>query len=433
MTAVHVQGTWGVRRWVRGAIRGDVDVWVGYQSWPACRRGGNRDRADRRRVRVSLRLRRPALQPSPSGEAAGGVDIASSDDHRGHQHNDRHHYRERYESHGRCGGRVGTVSRIGNQPIVVARHARPRKGHHPRRGRCLRLRVPSTATCRNNRSRRTRRGRRHSRGAPRLMPRPIIDLGSTTPWINYEQYSVPVVRAAASDPLVTINVSSGTTPGPVSLHLPADAQPAAGADAHLVVITPDGGFADEFWALNLNADTAGTSIHTDLAGSGVGIGWCRATGVSLLGGLIRPGEMTAIPHVLAIALPGNLLGGGYVWPAISTDAGGPGFVPEGSLLAIPAGTPKPAGIERAGFGDLRRARSLRRLCRRPVRRGCCRPLRGPRRERRTRSTRRAATCPPSCRCCASCSDRRRRRRPGSLPASISQGGGCALTTIAHSE
>jgi hypothetical protein len=69
----------------------------------------------------------------------------------------------------------------------------------------------------------------------------------------------------------------------------------------------------------------------------------------LLGGLIRSGEMTTIPHALAMALPYNVLGSGHVWPAISDDDGGaPGFVPEGSLLAIPAGTPRPAGLSPLG-------------------------------------------------------------------------------------
>ena len=89
-------------------------------------------------------------------------------------------------------------------------------------------------------------------------------------------------------------------------------------------------------------------IHTDLRGPGTGIGWVRATGVSLLGGLIRESEMTSIPHALAIALPEALLAPGFVWPAISGDAHGSGFVPEGSLLAIPRGTAKPGGLSPLG-------------------------------------------------------------------------------------
>ncbi len=135
----------------------------------------------------------------------------------------------------------------------------------------------------------------------------------------------------------------------MTLRIPASARAAAGTDAHLVVIAPDGLHANEFWSLDLNARTAGVTIPVDLKGSGVGIGWVRATGVSSLGGLIRSSELTKIPHALAIALPYNVLGNGQVWPATSNDDGGaPGFVPEGSLLAIPAGTPRPAGLSPLG-------------------------------------------------------------------------------------
>jgi hypothetical protein len=180
-------------------------------------------------------------------------------------------------------------------------------------------------------------------------PRQIVNLASTTPWINSAEYSIPVERASAGDPLVTIAVSGGTFPGPVTLRIPAGARPAAGTDAHLAVISPDGLHANEFWDLDLGARTASVTIPVDLKGSGVGIGWVRATGVSLLGGLIRSGETTTIPHALAIALPYYLLGSGDVWPAISNDDGGaPGTAPEGSLLAIPAGTPRPAGLSPLG-------------------------------------------------------------------------------------
>jgi hypothetical protein len=179
--------------------------------------------------------------------------------------------------------------------------------------------------------------------------RPVVTLSNSTPWINRAEYSVNVVRASATDPLVTIDATGGSFPGPVTVRIPASAAPAAGTDAHLVVISPDGTHASEFWLLDLTARTAGVYLPVDLEGSGVGLGWVRATGVSLLGGLIRRGEMTKIPHALAVALPYGLLGDGHVWPAISDDDGGaPGTAPEGSLLAIPPGTPRPAGLSPLG-------------------------------------------------------------------------------------
>ena len=123
------------------------------------------------------------------------------------------------------------------------------------------------------------------------------------PWINAEDYSIPVYRASASDPLVTINAVSGTNIGPVTVRIPANAQPAAGTDKHLVVISPDGLSSDEWEGLDLSTRTAYVYIHVDLEGSGVGIGWARATGVSELGGLIRKEEVAGgvIPHAPRLA------------------------------------------------------------------------------------------------------------------------------------
>ena len=166
------------------------------------------------------------------------------------------------------------------------------------------------------------------------------------PWLNYDAYSIPIYQASASDPLVTITARSGTNPGPTTVRIPSNAQPAVGTDRHMVVITPDHSGTDEWWDLDLGARTAGTYIHADLQGSGFGIGWVRATGVSLMGGLIRPAEVLAgkIPHVLAFAAPGGTTGTACpIWPATTCDAGG-----EGALIAIPPGTPKPAGLSTLG-------------------------------------------------------------------------------------
>jgi len=78
-------------------------------------------------------------------------------------------------------------------------------------------------------------------------------------------------------------------------------------------------------------------------------GICLAAGTSLLGGLIRAGELRAgIPHALQIIVgpsrwnrhaPGNRSGASFVWPASSSDNPAPfatsGNMYEGSLFAIP--------------------------------------------------------------------------------------------------
>ncbi len=142
---------------------------------------------------------------------------------------------------------------------------------------------------------------------------------------------MPGCPAEATNPLVTIEVASGTYPGPVTVRIPARATPAAGTHARtLVVISPDGTRAIGVLGIHLAACTAGVYVPVDLNSSGVGVGWVRATGVSRLGGLIRRGEMTKIPHVLAMGMPYAILGSGHVWPAtFDHDGGAPGSVPEG--------------------------------------------------------------------------------------------------------
>jgi hypothetical protein len=185
--------------------------------------------------------------------------------------------------------------------------------------------------------------------------RPFLSSGECCPSINYQSYSVPIYQASANDPEVTITASSGTNPGAHTTRIPVTAMPANGSDMHMVVIAPDHESDDEWWELNLATHTAGVYLHVDLTGSGVGIGYVRATGVSLMGGLIRSAEINAdsIPHVLAMGAPGGLTGKTCpIWPAITCDAAG-----EGALVAIPPGTPEPAGLSPLGaaiFDALRR-------------------------------------------------------------------------------
>jgi hypothetical protein len=125
--------------------------------------------------------------------------------------------------------------------------------------------------------------------------------------------------------------------------MPDGARAAAGADAHLHILSPDGHTAHEFFDFQRTDDgaTAEYYVVSDLTGSGVLDGGTRAYGGSALGGLIRTWELEKgeIRHALALALGGQQLRRGPVWPADSEDDNSletySGQIPMGALLAIP--------------------------------------------------------------------------------------------------
>jgi hypothetical protein len=174
---------------------------------------------------------------------------------------------------------------------------------------------------------------------------PIRDRG--TPYVNRDAYSIPIYFAQASDGPKTFNASGGSYPGNNTIpNFPANAQSAAGTDKHLCIISPDRRYSYEMWACDVGAGQSGTFMRVDLRGPGVGLGWCRATGVSVIAGLIRKDELAAgvIPHALAMAGSQGWTGaGGQPWPAISNDDG---FSGEGSWLGIPRSTQMPTGMSK---------------------------------------------------------------------------------------
>ena len=134
-------------------------------------------------------------------------------------------------------------------------------------------------------------------------------------------------------------------------------------EGHVSIIRGDGVTADEWYQYynpsnpNRNSSVTnlrGDGLHTN-AGPGTGpVHQQRASQVSQLGGLIRLADLNrgVIPHALSIALPNVTLRSGWVWPAFGQDGDGAsaytGFVPMGSLIAIPSGVPMPAGLSPAG-------------------------------------------------------------------------------------
>jgi hypothetical protein len=171
-------------------------------------------------------------------------------------------------------------------------------------------------------------------------------------WINARDYSHPLVRATAADPMVSVRwryaVFAPWTNGTTQYRIPASAQPAAGVDAHLHVLDADGRTLHETYQLSGTGANRSAFKYGrfDLRGSGVGTtdgrnDGTRAYGGSAIGGLIRTWELESgsIRHALALTLTNGQLRNGWVWPATSQDTGGAsyaGHVPMGSLVAIPS-------------------------------------------------------------------------------------------------
>ena len=178
-------------------------------------------------------------------------------------------------------------------------------------------------------------------------------------WVNDEQFSIPLVRSAPTDPLVAVSVPSswGWPGGTVSVRIPADVTGAAGSDGALTVV--DGGTAYDFWQFqrsDVGHASAAAWAAAWLSGSGVGrpspfLGaGIRAAGTSGYGGLITAGDLTGpgdFRHALAVSLLGSELSGSHVAPAIAGE-GGSGSIPMGARLGIPRGTPMPGGLSPIG-------------------------------------------------------------------------------------
>jgi hypothetical protein len=159
-------------------------------------------------------------------------------------------------------------------------------------------------------------------------------------YVNAGTFSHPIYRATDDDPMATVEVRDGTT---VEYRIPDDARPAEGTDAHLHVVDPDDDVLHESFKMEGENPrwTSGYYVRTDLRGPGVGEQGVRAYGGSAIGGLIRAWELREgeITHALAVALDGDALKEGFVWPATAEDANAPdeyeGEVPMGTFAAIP--------------------------------------------------------------------------------------------------
>jgi hypothetical protein len=173
------------------------------------------------------------------------------------------------------------------------------------------------------------------------------------PWIETADDSTPIYVVGPSQRCVPVRLDVTQAYGKTlraafaRVPLPADAQPAAGSDAHLTLIQPSTDSMWEFWHLRRDGGqwraAWGGAIH-DVSSSpgyyttdswpGAQASWgSTATSLPVVAGTMTIGELERgqIDHALAIAIP-NAKQGIFAFPAERTD---------GTLttsVAIPEGT-----------------------------------------------------------------------------------------------
>jgi hypothetical protein len=167
-------------------------------------------------------------------------------------------------------------------------------------------------------------------------------------WINTDTYSTPVYTVPASQPVVKIKLDVYAPALQTDFNavpLPANAQPARGADAHLVVQQPATDTMWEFWAMYRAADGwharwggKMTSVSANRGYFPAAFG-ATATSLPLLGGLIRPDELSVrrIDHALAIGV-NDVRAGTFTFPAQRTDGNlsSTASILEGTRFRLPA-------------------------------------------------------------------------------------------------
>ena len=175
------------------------------------------------------------------------------------------------------------------------------------------------------------------------------------PAINTTSWSVPVYTVPANQPLVSVTptryVPAALKSAWSAVPLPANAQPAVGSDAHLVVWQPSTDSMWEFWRLERSGEAWRASwggamqgvsgnygVYGPEAWPGASASWgASASSLPLVGGLItlEDLQMGKINHALAISIP-NVRGAVYASPAQRTDGGSveSSSLPEGAHLRL---------------------------------------------------------------------------------------------------
>jgi hypothetical protein len=149
------------------------------------------------------------------------------------------------------------------------------------------------------------------------------------PWINSYEYSAPVYRVPRGQKRVRVKLDTNYDPlerAIAAVPVPGRATPAKGSDSHMVIWQPSTDTMWEFWRMHRRSD----GWHARWGGRMERVSKNRgsfpaplgatATGLPLLGGLIRPGELRSghIRHALAFSLP-EARAGTFASPATRTD------------------------------------------------------------------------------------------------------------------
>jgi hypothetical protein len=175
------------------------------------------------------------------------------------------------------------------------------------------------------------------------------------PWINTNEYSVPILTVSATQPTVPVRLVHAPEPALSSawsaVPLPSNAQPAAGTDANLVVWQPSTDRMWEFWQLahtegGWSASWGGAIRHVSRnpgvygpeAWPGAQPWWgASASSLALAGGVITIEDLRSgtIDHALAISIP-EVRAGVFASPARRTDgtSRNPLALPEGAHLRL---------------------------------------------------------------------------------------------------
>jgi hypothetical protein len=174
--------------------------------------------------------------------------------------------------------------------------------------------------------------------------------------INTTEWSVPIYTVPADQPtvkvaLIRLSLSPALQTAWSAVPLPANAQPAAGSDEHLVVWQPSTDRLWEFWGLAdgtngwyafwggaMQNASSNPGVYSSEAWPGALSSWgASASSLSIAGGLITLEDLERgqIDHALAIAIP-HPRAGVYASPAQRTDgtSTNPLSLPEGAHLRL---------------------------------------------------------------------------------------------------